>query len=106
MQPLCHICNLSLTEGVFPHQIKIASVILLYKAGDAMSFSHYRPVPLLCILYKVFEKFLYSWLLFFYLENFKMIYDNKFGFRKGHPTHMALMMLMDKIIELLEMTNS
>ena len=60
MQPLCYICNLSLTECVFPHHINIASVILLYKADDPMSFSHYRPVSLLCVLYKVFENFLYT----------------------------------------------
>ena len=55
-QPLAHICNLSLTEGIFPHQLKIANVIPIYKSDDPMLFNHYRPVSLWCILSKVFEK--------------------------------------------------
>ena len=55
-QPLTHLCNLSLTQGVFPEQLKIANVIPLYKTDDSMLFNNYRPVSLLCVLSKVFEK--------------------------------------------------
>ena len=61
--PLQHVCNLSLTEGIFPHQLKIANVIPLYKSDDPMCFNHYRPVSLLCILSKVFENVMYCRLL-------------------------------------------
>ena len=80
-QPLAHICNLSLTEGVFPHQLKIANVIPIYKSDDPMLFNHYRPVSLLCILSKVFEKIMYDRLLNF-LERHKILYDKQYGFRK------------------------
>ena len=100
-QPLAFICNQSLTEGVFPEQLKLANVIPLYKADDPMLFNHYRPVSLLCVLSKVFEKVMYSRLLDF-LEKFKILYSNQFGFRKGRSTHMALMILMDKITKSLE----
>ena len=56
LQPLSHICNLSLTEGVFPNQLKMVNVIPLYKSEDPMLFNHYRLVSLLCVLSKVFEK--------------------------------------------------
>ena len=42
--PLVDICNSSMIEGVFPEQLKIACVLLLYKAEDPMYFNHYRPV--------------------------------------------------------------
>ena len=42
--PLTHICNLSLSEGVFPDQLKIASVVPFYKVEDSMIFNNYRPV--------------------------------------------------------------
>ena len=42
----CFICNQSLTEGVFPNQLKLANVIPLYKADNPMLFNHYRPVSL------------------------------------------------------------
>ena len=57
--PLVHICNSSMIEGVFPEQLKIACVLPLYKAEDPMYFNHYRPVSLLTILSKVFERLMY-----------------------------------------------
>ena len=42
--PLTHICNLSLSTGVFPHELKIANIVPIYKSGDVMMFSNYRPV--------------------------------------------------------------
>ena len=55
IKPLTHICNLSLTQGIFPSQLKIANAIPLYKSDDPMLFNNYRPVSLLCVLSKVFE---------------------------------------------------
>ena len=100
-QPLAFICNQSLTEGVFPNQLKLDNFIPLYKADAPMLFNHYRPVSLLCILSKVFEKVMYTRLLDF-LENFKILYSNQFGFRKGHSIYMALMILMYKLTKSLE----
>ena len=40
LEPFLHICNLSLTSGVFPRQLKIAKVVPLFKAGDPMFFSN------------------------------------------------------------------
>ena len=45
-QPLCYVCNLSLSEGIFPAQLKIANVLPLYKADDSMFFNNYRPVSI------------------------------------------------------------
>ena len=100
-QPLAHICNLSLTEGIFPHQLKIANVIPIYKSDDPMLFNHYRPVSMLCILSKVFEKIMYDRLLNF-LERYKILYDKQYGFRKKHSTYMALITLMDKLTNAIE----
>ena len=44
---------------------------------------------------------MYSSLLDF-LEKFKILYSNQFGFRKGRFTHMALGILMDEITKSLE----
>ena len=65
LKPLSHICNLSLTAGAFPNQLKMANVIPLYKSEDPMLFNHYRPVSLLCVLSKVFEKIMHTRLLDF-----------------------------------------
>ena len=69
LQPLAHICNLSLTEGVISNQLKTANVIPLYKSEDPMLFNHYRNVSLLWVLSKVFKKKMYSRLLDFFLNS-------------------------------------
>ena len=33
--PLCHICNMSLEEGIFPSQLKIANVLPLFNAEES-----------------------------------------------------------------------
>ena len=101
VNPLRYICNLSLIEGVFPTELKIANVLPLYKSDDPFCFNNYRPVSLLCVLSKVFEKFMYNRLLNF-LEEHKFFVNEQFGFRKSHSSYMALMTLMDKLIESLD----
>ena len=69
VNPLIYICNLSLAQGVFPSELKIANVLPLYKADDPLCFNNYRPVSLLCVLSKVFEKVMYDRLLHFIEEH-------------------------------------
>jgi Notch-like protein len=54
--PLNHICNKSLSSGVFPQRLKYAVVKPLYKKGERSCISNYRPLSLLSSFSKVFEK--------------------------------------------------
>ena len=101
VDPLTHICNMSLTEGVFPNTLKVANVIPLYKSDDPICFNHYRPVSLLCILSKVFEKIMYDRLLNF-VDKFDLLYAHQYGFRKNRSTYMALLSLVDNLTRALE----
>ena len=62
-----------------------------------MCLKNYRPVSLLCILSKVFEKVIDNWLISF-LEFNKLLIENQFGFRKKRPTYVAIAVLIDKVI--------
>ena len=95
-EPLCSLCNRSMIEGVFPNEMKLANVLPLFKSGDRMLFNNYRPVSLLCVLSKVFEKVMYSRLLSF-IEKQNLLFQFQFGFRQMHSSYMALMTMMDKI---------
>ena len=92
--PLTHILNLSLSEGIFPDELKIAYVVPLLNADDPMLFNNHRSVSLLCVLSRVFEKVMYSRLMSF-LKTQKIPYHKQFGFRKQHSTYMAIMILLD-----------
>ena len=99
---LLYISNLSLLHGVFPNELKIANVLPLFKSDDPMQFNNYRPVSLLSILSKIFEKAMYSRLVNLAQTLHKILCEKQFGFRKKHPTYMAPMILVDKLIKSLE----
>ena len=98
--PLVHICTLSLIHGVFPNELKIAKVIPLYKGGNARLFVNYRPVSVLSIFSKIYERLMYNRLSEF-IELNDILYRLQFGFRKRHSTSVALMVLTDKITKAL-----
>ena len=75
--PLVFILNMSLSQGIFQTELKTANVLTLFKADD----SNYRPVSILCMLWKVFEKVMYSRLIDS-LEDNKILFVNQFRFRK------------------------
>ena len=99
--PLTHVLNMSITKGVFPDELKIARVVPLFKSGDPMLFSNYRPVSVLPIFSKILERLMYNRLLKFINDN-KILYLYQFGFRGGHSPNLALIFLVDKISSALE----
>ena len=101
IEPLTHIMNLSITQGIFPKQLKLAKVIPLFKSGDPMTFSNYRPVSVLPLFSKILENLMYTRLLSF-INKYRLLYSNQFGFRRGHSPDLALICLVDKISNALE----
>ena len=63
---LLHIFNLSILNGIFPDELKLAKVITLFKSGDIMLTNNYMPVSILPLFYKVLEKLMYDRLLSFF----------------------------------------
>ena len=55
MKPLTLIINQTLNTGVFPQELKISRVKPLFKRGDVLDISNYRPISLLSSFSKVFE---------------------------------------------------
>ena len=64
-EPLVHIVNLSLNQGLFPNELKLARVIPLCKNDNAVLVTNYRPVSVLTIFSKIFERIVYDRLLSF-----------------------------------------
>ena len=94
--PHVHVSNMSILLGVFPDELKIAKVIPLYKGGESKLLVNYRPVSVLPVFSKVFERLMYNRIFEFINEN-DVIYNLQFGFRKNHSTAMALTLLNEKI---------
>ena len=77
-KPLMHICNLSFYTGIVHEQIKIARVLLIYEHGDPSQLNNYRPVSVLNVFSKVYERSFYNRLLK-YLNKHKILYELGFG---------------------------
>ena len=86
---LAKIYNNSITRGDYPDQMKIAKVIALFKKGEKFLPKNYRPISLLSMFNKIFEKLLCKQLVSF-IERNKILYNYQFGFRKLYSTTMAL----------------
>ncbi len=89
------LINESIDEGIFPNALKTAKVIPIFKKGDKLNLNNYRPIALLPVLSKVFEKIINLQLNRIIDNGF--IDDNQFGFRSGHSTEDAVVKLVDKI---------
>ena len=101
LKPLTHVLNLSLSQGFFPNQMKIARVIPLHKSGDYSKVSNYRPVSILPLFSKILEKLMYDRLISF-IDKHNILYKYQFGFRSKHSTNMALSILIDKIVSAID----
>ena len=76
------ICvNYALTNGKFPITLKSANVTLAHKKDDPTDKTDFRPVSVLPLLSKVFERVIYN-----PLDKYMDTFLNKLlcGFRKGH----------------------
>ena len=59
-RPLTMIINSGIGTHIFPEIEKIASVTTVYKSGDKLRKENYRPISILNVFSKVFERFLYN----------------------------------------------
>lgn len=100
-KPMSYIINISLQSGVFPSKLKIGKVIPIFKSGDSSKFSNYRPVSVLPILSKVYEKVVYNRLLQYFDEN-NVLNPCQFGFRQKHSTAQAITLLVNQISEAID----
>ena len=97
-KPINELCNLSMVLGSFPDAFKIAKVMPLFKKGSKTDPSNYRPISLLPLLSKVFERFVLNQTEEFLSLN-KVLYDYQSGFRKNYSKDTCLYFLNDKILK-------
>ena len=98
---LSNFMNAFMESGTFPNVLKVAKVTPIFKKGDPQIFDNYRPISLLPIFGKIFEKLIYSRVYEFLISQ-NVIYDKQFGFRKNHSTAHAVNYSINKIINNLE----
>ena len=95
-KPLAFIINLSLRQGIFPNDWKIAKLIPIHKKGSRDEAENYRPILELPILSKITEKVVYK-RLSEYLDEHHLLSKQQFGFRPKRSTQLATTLFTDDV---------
>lgn len=98
---ISYIINVSFEQGIFPNTLKLFMVKPLHKKGSKSSMDKYRPVALLSVMSKIFEKIFQKRLVRF-LNKFNIIKDQQFGFQKNKSTTMAVYTLVKHVTSLID----
>ena len=95
---LAKIFNNCISNGIFQDPLKVGKITPVYKKGANDDIGNYRPVSVLPIFGKIFEKILYSRIYSFMCSK-NIIGESQFGFRKYHSTNHAIQHSVSFIID-------
>ena len=70
---------MSISQGTFPDELKIAKVLPIYKNEDEQLNQNFWLISVLPFFSKIFEKIVSIYMIDF-LEDNNLFYDNQFGF--------------------------
>ena len=98
---LSKLINLCFENGEFPELLKLAKVIPLHKKESILNYLNYRPISLLSVFSKIYEKTIYS-RVYSYLVKNNLIYNKQFGFRGNHSVNHAIISITEHIRSLID----
>ena len=87
--------------GIFPTDWKMANVAPARKRDDKQNVKNYRPVSLLPIFKKIFERLIYNEMYSFFTEN-DLISSNLSGFKQGDSCINRLLSITHDIYQSLD----
>ena len=93
---LSDLINLSFSQGCFPSCLGAAKVIPLHKSGDKANMTNYRPISLLSVISKIFERVMYLRISEF-LERHQLLSKSQFGFRSKRSCIDAIASIVERI---------
>lgn len=99
--PLLFLINLTFSKGIYPENLKQASITPILKKGDPNNCNNYRPISVLSIFAKIIDK-CYLYRINSFVEKCKLLSEDQFGFREGRGTEQAIVTVYSKIIDSLD----
>ena len=86
----------SLNQGTIPNDWKKAHITPIFKKGDPLQASNYRPVSLTSIPCKLLEHIIHSHFMKFNVKS-NILCDNQHGFRKSRSCESQLITVVDDL---------
>jgi len=97
--PIFIIFQLSISSGIFPDKWKLSYVTPIFKSGDKGSVTNYRPISIISVIPKLFEKIINNKLT----TTFKStLLSNQYGFRSQRSTSTNLLVFYSDLISTVE----
>lgn len=94
---LSHIINMCIEKGKFPDTLKLTVIKPMFKKVDKENMEYYRPVALIPVFSKIFERYIYN-SLYEYLQANNILVEEQKGFRKGRTIDMAVFEFISRVI--------
>jgi hypothetical protein len=95
---LTYLIDFSFSTGIFPDRLKKTIVKPLYKKNSKEDLNNYRPIALLPVLSKIFERAMHVRITKF-CDKHGIIVKNQNGFQIGKSTSLAAFNLIKAIID-------
>ena len=86
----------ALVTGIFPSEWKKENIVPIHKKGDKQNIKNYRPVSLLPICGKIFERLIFNEMFIYFFAN-KLISKNQSGFQPGDSCISQLLSITHEI---------
>lgn len=99
--PLSKIFNLSLACNTFPNKWKLSNIVPIFKKNNPKFVENYRPISLLSVISKIFEKCIFKYLHNYIISN-NIISRHQSGFTKGDSTINQLLFITNEFSQALD----
>ena len=97
-RPLELIFNDCLVNGIFPSVWKKGNIVPVHKKNDKQRLNNFRPISLLPICSKIFEKLIFNEMFGFFIEN-NLISQHQSGFKPGDSCINQLLSITHEIYQ-------
>lgn len=98
--PLTMLINQSFSQGIFPDFLKKAIIKPIYKKGEKTNPTNYRPIALLPVISKIFEKAMCI-RLYSFCEKYSIFDNSQNGFRSKRSTTLAAYKFIDAVLNII-----
>jgi hypothetical protein len=99
---LCQLFNKSLSCVILPSEWKLANISPIPKRNPIHDVTNYRPISLLSLVSKVFERCIYNRLI---EHVYGQIYELQYDFLRGRSTTSQLLHILHQVLNVLEQKN-
>ena len=84
----CDLFNLCILKSQFPDSLKLADISPVFKKDDNLNKKNYRPINVLSVLSKVYERIMADQLILYFMN---ILHSSLSAYRKGYSSqHVSL----------------